>query len=537
MKTLRPYQKQGVENVLAQWKNNRSAILVMATGTGKTLCASSIIAERIKFSGRAIVIAHREELVEQAAQTIRQEIGCDVAIEMSSRKSIEDGFLRAQVVVASVQTLASKNRLQKFRPEQFSTIWMDEAHHATARTWQNIWDHFKVNEQARLFGTTATPDRGDAQALGKVFESVAFEYGMIQGINDGWLVPIKQAVIHVSGLDFSECRTTAGELNGADLASVMEYEATLHRMVYPTIEIAGKRRTLIFAASVLHSQRIAEIINRHKPGSAAHIDANTDSSDRRNILREFGSGKIQFLTNVGITTEGWDDPANDGFGVQVVAQMRPTKSRALYSQMAGRGTRPLPYTVDHLLTREERREAISASKKTNVLLLDFLGNSGRHRLVHASDVLGGSWTDETRQKATRLAQTMSQEVDILETLNTAERQIKLEQEAKTRNSIRATARFSLQTIDPFEFVGISPPKISGYRAKLPASIKQKAFLARNKVPNFDRLTLDQASAIIEKLMGHPSAGQVWFLRSRGLDPTNFTRKSASDLIGTLKNGR
>lgn len=537
MKTLRPYQKDAVESVLTKWTDKRSAILVMATGTGKTLCASAIIAQRIKFSGRAIVIAHREELVEQAARTIRQEIGCDVAIEMADKRSIEDGFLRAQVVVASVQTLASKNRLQKFKPNQFTTVWMDEAHHATAKTWTNIWDHFKANEHSRLFGTTATPDRGDAQALGQVFESVAMEYGMIQGINDGWLVPIKQAVVHVSGLDFSSCRTTAGELNGADLAEVMEYEATLHRMVYPTIEIAGNRRTLIFATSVLHSQRIAEIINRHRPGSAAHIDAKTDSDTRRNILQNFGAGKIQFLVNVGITTEGWDDPANDGFGVQVVAQMRPTKSRALYSQMAGRGTRPLPNTVDHLATSAERRAAIANSNKTNVLLLDFLGNSGRHRLIHASDVLGGQWSDLTRHRALMIAKTNpAKEQDILEMLSAAERIEKQEAEAQTRKFIRATAKYKEQTIDPFEFVGITAPKVSGFRAKLPSSEKQKAFLARNKVPNYNRLTLDQASAIIEKLMQQPSESQTWFLRSRGLNPTQYTRKTASELIGKLKNG-
>ena len=130
----------------------------------------------------------------------------------------------------------------------------------------------------------------------------------------------------------------------------------------------------------------------------------------------------------------------------------------------------------------------------------------------------------------------AKEQDILEMLSAAERIEKQEAEAQTRKFIRATAKYKEQTIDPFEFVGITAPKVSGFRAKLPSSEKQKAFLARNKVPNYNRLTLDQASAIIEKLMQQPSESQTWFLRSRGLNPTQYTRKTASELIGKLKNG-
>jgi hypothetical protein len=348
---------------------------------------------------------------------------------------------------------------------------------------------------------------------------------------------VKQSVVHVHGLDFSSVRTTAGELNGADLAALMEYEQTLHRMVGPTIEIAGDRRTLLFCTTVEHAKRVAEIINRHKTGSAACIHAATDRDERRNILRDFGAGRLQNLANVGITTEGWDDPATDGRGVQVVAMLRPTKSRSLYCQMAGRGTRPLPNTVDRLTTADERRLAIAASVKPSVLLLDFMGNCGRHRLVHAGDVLGGRWDDETRQRSTRkAAETPGEEVDVLAMLDRTELLLRDEKERSKRQLLKGTAKYTTQAVDPFEFVGIAPPKVKGFRAKIPASEKQRTYLARNGVPNTDRLTLDEASAIIDALMKRPTEAQAWFLKKHGRDPAAFDRKTASEEIGRIKEG-
>ena len=538
---LRHYQLEAIEAVRSAWASSQSSLLVMATGTGKTVTAASIIGDRIAFGGRAMVVAHREELVEQAAATIRRVARCDVAVEMADRRSIEDGFSRCPVVVASVQTLTSKRngrmRAQRFRPQDFGTIWFDEAHHATASTWSAVWEWFKTNPACRLLGTTATPDRADERALGSVFASVAFQYGMLEGIRDGWLVPVKQSVVHVHGLDFSSVRTTAGELNGADLAALMEYEQTLHRMVGPTIEIAGDRRTLLFCTTVEHAKRVAEIINRHKTGSAAAIHAATDRDERRNILRDFGAGRLQYLANVGITTEGWDDPATDGRGVQVVAMLRPTKSRSLYCQMAGRGTRPLPGTVDRLATPDERRLAIASSVKPSVLLLDFMGNCGRHRLVHAGDVLGGRWDDETRQRSTRrAAEAPGEEIDVLAMLDRTEILLRDEKERKKRELLKGTARYTTQAVDPFEFVGIAPPKVRGFRAKIPASEKQRSYLARNGVPNADRLTLDEASAIIDALMKRPTEAQSWFLRKHGRDPAAFDRKTASEEIGRIKEG-
>jgi hypothetical protein len=166
-----------------------------------------------------------------------------------------------------------------------------------------------------------------------------------------------------------------------------------------------------------------------------------------------------------------------------------------------------------------------------------MGNCGRHRLVHAGDVLGGKWDEQTIQRAAeRTGEHGPREVDVLEMLNDTDRLMKDEAEQARRLRIKARAKYTTQIVDPFEFVGITPPKVKGFRAKLPASEKQRQYLARNLVPNVDRLSLDEASAIIDALMKRPSGAQAWFLKKHGRDPAAFDRSTASDEIGRIKSG-
>jgi superfamily II DNA or RNA helicase len=345
-----------------------STLVVMATGLGKTIVFAEII-RRYMMTGtgrRALVLAHRAELIHQAAHKIGVVAGCDVEIEMGELRARESTLYRAPVIVSSVQTqTAGRNgsmRMHKFNPKQFGIVIIDEAHHAVGDSYRKTLDHFKQGG-CRVLGVTATPDRADEAALGSVFDSVAFEFGIREGIEAGWLVPIRQRLVSVTSLDYSSCRTTAGDLNGADLDSVMQYEENLHGMVYPTLEISGDRRGIIFASSVSHAERITEIVNRHKPSSAVFVCAATPTDERRSLFAGFAEGRYQWLVNVGVATEGWDDAALDRKGVQIIAMMRPTKSRALYCQMIGRGTRPLPRTVDGIADAQSRRAAIASSAK------------------------------------------------------------------------------------------------------------------------------------------------------------------------------
>ena len=540
---LRPYQNEAVEAVEREFLTNTSTLLVMATGLGKTATFGEMIRRMSTNGKRCLVIAHRSELVEQAARHIQTRVGINASVEMAERRATTGGY-SDPVVVASVQTCVAERggakRMERFNPSQFSLVVVDEAHHATSSSYRDVINYFTAGG-AKVLGVTATPDRADEEALGQVFDSVAYEYGVAEGIADGYLVPIKQTMVTVSSLDYSDCRTTAGDLNGADLDRVLKYEETLHRMVEPTVKIAGERRTLVFCASVEHAERVAEIINRYKPNTAAFVSANTPQDRRRTIFRDVGDGKYQFLCNVGIATEGWDDPATDNKGVQFIAMMRPTKSRSLYCQMVGRGTRTLATVIDGLETPEARKAAIAASAKKCVTVLDFVGNCGRHKLMRVADALGGTWSDAVRDRATAKSEqdannSLLVEVDVLEQMDEVERDLKREAEQKRRTFIKVSTTYKTQDINPFSSLGIVPQRVPGWAKRIPASEKQLTFLKRNNVPNVDNLNTKEASQLIDHIMSSPSDKQAWVLRKAGLDPAQFDRKGASEAIDKIKKG-
>lgn len=281
----------------------------MATGTGKT----HVFVEYAKQSeGRAMIIAERQEIVMQARNKIAA-TGETCEIEMGDLKVNDNLWGRPRFVCASIQTLnAQRNcgrRYAKFDWASLKLLVIDEAHHAVAKGYQRVIEHArKENPDIKIMGVTATPDRLDKRSMGNVFNDVAYRYEMDSAIKDGYLVPIRQHMVQVKSMDFSSARTTAGDLNAGDLDRIMTYERNLHGVCVPTMDLAGDRPTLIFAASINHAQRISEIINRHRPGQACYITGKTPSDERAELLREFRDGKYQFLVNVQIATEGWDCP-------------------------------------------------------------------------------------------------------------------------------------------------------------------------------------------------------------------------------------
>ena len=222
---LRPYQQETVENVLAAIDDGKpSALVVLPTGTGKTVTFAEIIRRVIEKTGkRVMVIAHREELIRQAADKIQVITGEQPDIEMAGERADIGMFHRANVVVASKDTLQGK-RLARFKPDDFALLVTDEAHHGVAQTYLTIYNHFKG---VFHLGVTATPDRTDEEALGQVFSTVAYDYELPDAIKDGYLCPIRQRSVEVHGLDYSRVRTTAGELNGRDLAEVLSNEQVM----------------------------------------------------------------------------------------------------------------------------------------------------------------------------------------------------------------------------------------------------------------------------------------------------------------------
>lgn len=541
---LRPYQRECVEQVLVRLSDSRSTVAVLATGLGKTVVFSEVIRRFLERGGvRAIVLAHREELIMQAAEKIRAIVGLEPEIEMGEYRADEGAIYgRSSVVVSSIQTQTAgrgdRKRMHRFDNSCPWLVIVDECHHATSASYRKVIDHYMSHPDSRLLGVTATPDRLDKKALGIVFDTVSYQYDVADGIRDGWLVPVKQRFVQCSELDMSRCKKAGGDFVLTDLEEALE--RSLQQMVLPMIDIVGDRRVLVFAATVNHAERVAEIINRPgaAEGAAAIVHGGTPKDIRRQTFRDFAEGKLQYLVNVAVATEGWDDPALDGKGVQVISMMRPTQSRALYSQCIGRGTRSLPGVIAGQEDSASRRSAISESAKPHVEVLDFLGNSGRHQLVHAGDVLGGDMSEPVakRYKKESERKGIGEAVDVLEMLSHVEREQQKAAEAKRRLHVVGRAKYQTQEIDPFEQLGIVPKSVPWWQRNIPATAKQRQMLERNGIKTKD-LDTGRASQLIEALMSKPSSKQAWVLRQSGIDPTGFDRKTASKAIDLVKSGR
>lgn len=547
--TLRPYQLDAVAAIEAAWAERQGTLCVLGTGLGKTRVLAEVLRRRfLANAGRAMVVNDNEAIIRQLARSIRRYADLDVGVEKAER-SVHEGphGQRRSVVVASVQTLTHKaagpRRLEKFAPILFGTLAFDEAHRSMAASWRSVHEYFAGVPALKVLGLTATPGRHDGRSLSPLYGPKAcFAYGAPEGVRDGWLVPIEQAVVHVTGLDYSGIAERGSDLDPEELDAILREEGPLHRMTSSTYEIAGSRRCLVFCASVDHAKLFASILNRYRRGCAAAVWGSMNATEKEITIEDWGYGRFQFLCNCNLLTEGWDDPANDGLGVQVISVARPTKVLGRYMQIAGRGLRPLEGIVDRWPTPELRRAAIAASPKPSVEIIDFLGVTGKHRLCMATDLLAGVWDKETTERAAREAVRRSGDgkpVNVEATLREAADEIEKEREEARRASVKPRALYRVQRVNPFSPSSddlVAPkrlPKDSGP----PATDGQLAYI-RARDPKFRAwpgITKKQAGAICAKLPWFtPKQGYV--LRRQGHKPEELTKEEGRALLDEILGG-
>lgn len=311
---LRPYQIEARDAVLSEWQGGRArTLLVLPTGTGKTIVFSAVIAERVAAGERVLVLAHRGELLDQAADKLRKSTGLMCAVEKAEESCLGSWF---RVVVGSVQTLMRPQRLAQFPAGYFGTIIIDEAHHCLSDSYQRVLEHFGG---ANVLGVTATPDRSDMRNLGQYFDSLAYEYTLPKAIRDGYLSPIKALTVPLK-LDISQVGVAAGDYKAAELGTALE--PYLEQIAYQMRNYCQGRRTVVFLPLVATSQKFRDILQAHGFKAA---EVNGNSADRAEVLADFAAGKYDVLCNSMLLTEGWDCPA-----VDCIIVLRPTKSRSLY---------------------------------------------------------------------------------------------------------------------------------------------------------------------------------------------------------------
>ncbi len=528
---LREYQSKAADAVFKSFEEHSSALVVMPTGSGKSVLFSHIIDQGDW--GRVVVLAHREELIYQAAAHIERATGYAPDIEMSSHYADKSMFRRNPVVVSSIQT-QSRGRMERFDPNQFGLVLLDEAHHATSKSYRKVIDHYRKNPDCKLLGVTATPDRADEAALGRVFDDVAFVYELSDAIKDGWLVPIFQRPIALHGLDLSSVGASSGDLNKRELAEVLEDEELEQQVAHAVYRVVGQRKTLVFAVTVRQAEMIADILNRHEPDCARWVCGKTPKQERAQTLRDYKAGVFRFLVNVGVFTEGYDEP-----GIEVVVMARPTKSRALYSQMVGRGTRPLAGLVDGAGSCPERHRRIATSAKPRLEVIDFVGNSGKHKLVTTADILGGKHDEAVVDMAKRVAMEDDAPVDVSKALEEAaeEHERRKADERRRRMAVIACSNYTVGgEVDPFDVLDIAEQPARGWdRVKRP-SARMVEVLERAGIGCKD-VTYSQASQLIGAIMERRDKGlctpkQAKVLAGHGYD-TGSTFAEAREIIDAL----
>jgi superfamily II DNA or RNA helicase len=515
--SLRPYQEECRAAVHKARVDYKTELMVMATGTGKTYTGSAIVADR-KDEGRILWLAHRGELLDQAAETFTQRVGMQCNVEKADLRAPREMDLwgARPVVVASVPTMRGQ-RLKEWDPTSFGTIVIDEAHHAPAKTYRAILEHFTG---AKVLGMTATPDRGDGVAMGGVFEHSAFEYDIRTGIREGYLCPIQQTAVKCSNLNISDVGTVAGDLNQGQLEQALIDGGVLHQTAAPLVELAGRRQTLVFTAGVAQAHALADVIAGYlgNPDLVKALDGKTDKETRRALIADFRSGKIQFLINCAVLTEGFDAPET-----ACIAVARPTKSRALYAQMIGRGSR-------------------IAEGKEDCLILDFVGNSGKHKLITPIHVLAGkALDDDTLEDALGMcADGKPSEEALLAAEQRKREREEANAEARRRaQKIKAKVAYSTRTVDPFDFLGVQR---DGYGP--PASEKQLRFLRNMGVDVEEGAGRFECSKMIDRLQRRRSKKLCSYKQARLLaryglpDDLPFTdARTAIDAIASDEGGK
>ena len=506
---LRPYQQQARESILQEWdKGILKTLLVLPTGCGKTIVFAKVSEDCVRRGDRVLILAHRGELLEQAADKIATATGLKCATE-KAEETCRGSWYR--IVVGSVQTLMREKRLGQFPADYFQTIIIDEAHHCISESYQRVLKHFP---DAKVLGVTATPDRGDMRNLGEVFESLAYEYTLPKAIRSGYLCPIKALTIPLK-MDLTGVGIQAGDFKSGDLATALD--PYLYQIADEMAKYCMDRKTVVFLPLVKTSQKFKHIL-AEKGFRAAEV--NGESEDRAEILADFDAGKYDVLCNSMLLTEGWDCPS-----VDCIVVLRPTKVRSLYSQMVGRGTRLSP-GKDHLL------------------LLDFLWHTQRHELCHPADLV---CTEEevSRQMTKNLEEAAGCPMDLEEAEKAASEDVVSQREEALAKKLAEMKHRKGVLVDPLQYeMSIQAEDLSGYIPTFgwemgPPSDKQKAALEKFGIMPDEIENAGKAAKLLDRLNKRQQEGlarprQIKQLEKRGfVHVGNWTFEQADNMIARI----
>lgn len=486
---LRPYQQAAKQAIFAEWEaGKRKTLLVLPTGCGKTIVFAKLTEECVRGGERVLILAHRGELLTQAADKLQKATGLGCAVEKAEESCLGSWY---RVAVGSVQSLMREQRLSQFPQHYFDTIVVDEAHHCLSDGYQRVLAHFA---DAKVLGVTATPDRGDMRNLGSFFESLAYEYSLSKAIKEGYLSPIKALTVPLR-MDLSGCGVQAGDFKVSDIGTALD--PYLYQIADEMKKVCANRKTVVFLPLVRTSQKFRDILNE-RGFRAAEVNGN--SQDRAEVLQAFDRGDYNVLCNSMLLTEGWDCPS-----VDCIVVLRPTKIRSLYSQMVGRGTRLFP-------------------GKEELLLLDFLWHTERHELCHPAHLICEN--EEVAKRMTENIEAAGVPVDIEAAEIRASDDVMAAREEALAKQLKEMRTRKRKLVDPLQFeMSIQAEDLSGYVPAFgwemgPPSEKQRETLERLGIFPDEIDNAGKAAKLLDRLAKRRNDGlttpkQIRFLEGRG----------------------
>ena len=402
---LRYYQHDARDAIIKAWDRYQSTLCVMPTGTGKTELFLSIAVEEPK---RVMVLVHRDYLITSPIDRLARHGFDSVGVEKAER-SADSGFDKPKIVFASVQSM-SEQRMRKFNPFEFSTLIIDEGHRAIAKSYRAVIDYFKTNPKLKILIVTATPKRKDGIALGNVCDSEAFAYSPAEAAAEGWIVRPRFFQRDVPQLDFSNVRMKGQDFDPDQLEQLMTQEEALHKICASLADDRGP--TIVFCASVAIARVYATVFEqRYRPGRAVALWADSDDETREAATKGLADGKLDYIFNVDLFTEGYDVPH-----LVRVVWTNPTGSLMRWTQGCGRSFRP-HHSIARMLSggREEsaqRRLMIEQSPKPFCEIVTYVPSNCRHTICTPLDLLGGrELPDEVKTKAEQIQQETARQGD------------------------------------------------------------------------------------------------------------------------------
>lgn len=491
---LRPYQNEANDRIQEEWAGGvKKTLLVLPTGLGKTVTFSDLTKKLVSKGERVLIMAHRGELLDQAADKLFKVTGLKAAVEKADQTAKNSFY---SVTVGSVQTLMREKRLEQFPQDYYDTIIVDEAHHILADSYQKVLEYFS---EAKVLGVTATADRTDKKNLGEFFESLAYEYTLPDAIKNKYLSPMKAMTIPLK-IDLSGVSMSAGDFKASEVGSALD--PYLYQIADEMVKNCKDRKTVVFLPLVATSKKFRDILNE-KGFKAAEV--NGESKDRAEILEDFDKGKYNVLCNSMLLTEGWDSPE-----VDCIIMLRPTKSRPLYVQCIGRGLR-------------------LAEGKEDCLILDFLWHTERHDLVHPAHLIAKD--EEIAKKMTEKMAEVEEDdqlklFDLEEVAQEAESEVVQDRENALAEKLATMKKRKRRLVDPLQFeLSIQSEDLINYTPSFgwemaPASDKQIAALEKFGIFPEEIENSGKAKVLLDKLNKRKMAGlttpkQIRFLESRG----------------------